>query len=77
MDKLHEKYSSSASILAILERYKIVSIELEEMLEVPEGTANDWIKCKQLIGVDNYKKIIAIYPMFTDRIDYDNTYRGN
>jgi len=75
--QLHRLYSSSASILAIQQRYSLSMEEVAKTLSMPLEVLRECIKGILPIGIDNYKKIMEHFPEFTNRVDYDDLYRNN
>jgi len=75
--KLHDMYSSSATVHLICHKYKINQSQLARNLGVTKELVSIWKSSRQEIGLKMYREIVKLYPELEGRICFTGTYKGN
>ena len=68
-------YSSSAIIHLIEHSYKDSFLTLAKKLEIEPLEVMKIREGKQHLGLDNYIKLIHLYPELSGRVDYNGSYK--
>ena len=68
--KLHEKYTTSASILQIKVGYSLTDDEVADKIQVDVELVKKWIIGVEQMCFKNYIKVIKVFSEMRGRIDY-------